>query len=200
MRWGPLRRGLRLFGAVLVLAGCAQPEAPAPRATADRPPHRASAPAETGAGRLEVTVKHVIDGDTVLVTGLPEGSGLIRLIGVNAPETGSGRTIRECFGLEAARWLEGQVPRGSRLSLAFDAGPRDRFGRRLAYVYRADGVFLNAALVAEGYAQTMTIPPNVRHAEELRALERRARAENRGLWKDCQRRGGGARMRSTSRS
>jgi endonuclease YncB( thermonuclease family) len=129
VRRGPLGRGLRLFAAALVLAGCAPADPPAPR-TSDSPPRRASAPAESGAGGLEVTVKHVIDGDTVLVTGLPEGSGLIRLIGVNAPETGSGRTIRECFGLEAARWLEGQVPRGSRLSLAFDVGPRDRFGRR----------------------------------------------------------------------
>ena len=169
-----------------VLQGCRPAEraaSSAPRSPALPSPAVARTAAEPK--RAEVVVKRVIDGDTVLVSGLPEGTALVRLIGVNAPETGAGRTTRECFGLEAARWLEGQAPRGSRLSLAFDLGPRDRFGRRLAYVYRADGAFLNAALVAEGYAQTMTIPPNVRHAGELRALERRARSESRGRWRAC---------------
>jgi micrococcal nuclease len=139
---------------------------------------------ETGA-RLEVTVKRVIDGDTILVSGLPTGTGLVRLTGVNAPETGEGRTIRECFGIEARRWLADQAPPGTPLRLVFDVGQRDRFGRLLGYVYRADGTFLNAALVENGYAQTMTIPPNVRHAKELKELQRRARRENRGLWGAC---------------
>ena len=141
-------------------------------------------------GFLEVTVKRVIDGDTVLVSGLPTGTGLVRLTGVNAPETGDGRTTRECFGAEARRWLVEQAPPGTRLRLVFDVGERDRFGRLLAYVYRADGMFLNAELVANGYAQTMTIPPNVRHARELRDLQRRARVQNRGLWGACRRRTG----------
>jgi micrococcal nuclease len=137
------------------------------------------------AGRLEVAVKRVIDGDTVLVSGLPTGTGLVRLTGVNAPETGDGRTKRECFGAEARSWLAEQAPPGARLGLVFDVGPRDRFGRVLAYVYRADGTFLNAALIANGYARTMTIRPNVRHAKELQELERRARSQNRGLWEAC---------------
>ena len=201
-----------------MLGGC-QPADRAASSAAGPPappsPAVARAPAEPGAGRLDVTVKRVIDGDTVLVSGLPEGTALVRLIGVNAPETGTGRTTRECFGAEAARWLQGQAPRGSRLSLAFDAGARDRFGRRLAYAYRPDGLFLNAALVANGYATTMTIRPNVRHAAELQALERGARSQHRGLWAVCpdapppaplnprhrrQRLGVGARMSSTSRS
>ena len=66
-----------------------------------------------------------------------------------------------------------------------DEGPRDRFGRLLAYAYRADGTFLNAELVANGYARTMTIPPNVRHAKELGELQRRARSQKRGLWAVC---------------
>jgi micrococcal nuclease len=67
----------------------------------------------------------------------------------------------------------------------FDVGERDRFGRLLAYVYLADGPFVNAALVANGYAQTMTIPPNVRHEKMLRDLQRRARREEKGLWRAC---------------
>jgi micrococcal nuclease len=166
--------------------GGADPAPPPPA-----PPPSSARPPATREGRLEVTVKHVIDGDTLYVTGLPEGGGLIRFIGINAPETGAGRTIRECFGAEARDWLARRTPPGTRLRLVPDVGERDRFGRRLAYVYAVDGAFLNAALVAEGYAQTMTIPPNVRHADELRALERRARADNRGLWKACPGRGRG---------
>jgi micrococcal nuclease len=141
--------------------------------------------AHENAAGVRVTVKKVIDGDTLLVNGLPSGTELIRLIGVNAPETGAGRTTRECFGREAQRWLSEEAPRGSALTLVPDVGARDRFGRLLFYAYRADGTFLNAALVANGYAETMTIPPNVSHAEELRALQRRARSENRGLWRAC---------------
>jgi micrococcal nuclease len=121
------------------------------------------------------------------VTGLPAGDGLVRLTGIDAPETGDGRTTRECFGPEARQWLRERAPAGTRLALALDVGERDRFGRVLAYAYRADGAFLNADLVANGYARTMTIRPNVRHAKELQALERRARAERRGLWGACPR-------------
>ena len=171
--------------ALAIHTGCQPPDQPPPSPQRSRVRDRALAPAaETG--RLEVTVKRVIDGDTVLVSGLPTGTGLVRLTGVNAPETGDGRTRRECFGPEARRWLAEQVPRGSRLSLVFDVGPRDRFGRVLAYAYRADGTFLNAALVANGYAQTMTIPPNLRHAKELQELERRAVSQKHGLWGACQ--------------
>ena len=166
--------------ALAIHAGCRQPDPP-PSATPS--PAHGRAKAETG--DLEVTVQRVIDGDTVLVSGLPAGTGLVRLTGVDAPETGEGRTKRECFGAEARRWLAGQAPPGSRLRLVFDVGPHDRFGRVLAYVYRADGTFLNAALIADGYARTMTIPPNVRHANELRELQRRARSQNRGLWGAC---------------
>ena len=52
--------------------------------------------------------------------------------------------------------------------LRTDAEPRDRYGRLLAYVYRRpDGLFVNAALVRDGYATILTIPPNVRHAGRL---------------------------------
>jgi micrococcal nuclease len=67
-----------------------------------------------------------------------------------------------------------------------DVEERDRYGRLLAYVYRArDGLFVNLVLAREGYAVTLTIPPDVAHTEELLAATRAARAEGRGLWRSC---------------
>jgi micrococcal nuclease len=41
---------------------------------------------------------------------------------------------------------------------------------------------VNAELVRRGFAQVMTIPPNVRHQALLLKLQREAREANRGLW------------------
>ena len=62
----------------------------------------------------------------------------------------------------------------------------DHPGRTLAYVYRAsDGLFLNAALLRDGFAEAYTFPPNVAHAEQLAALAREARTAARGFWGAC---------------
>ncbi len=42
---------------------------------------------------------------------------------------------------------------------------------------------VNAELVREGFAQLMTITPDVKHAELFRQLAREARENRRGLWR-----------------
>ena len=72
------------------------------------------------------------------------------------------------------------------MRLVRDAEERDRYGRLLAYVYRAeDGLFINLAMVEDGYANQYTFPPNVAHAEEFRAAASTARSEGTGLWSAC---------------
>jgi micrococcal nuclease len=72
------------------------------------------------------------------------------------------------------------------VQLVLDVEERDRFGRLLAYVLRVDdGRFVNAELVRGGYARTLTIPPNVRHAARFAQLARDARRAGRGLWRAC---------------
>ena len=42
---------------------------------------------------------------------------------------------------------------------------------------------LNELMVKEGYAQVMTIPPNVKYQEQFIEAEQDARDNDRGIWK-----------------
>jgi len=44
-------------------------------------------------------------------------------------------------------------------------------------------VMVNAELVRLGYAQVMTVPPNVRYQQLFLKLQREAREAGRGLWR-----------------
>lgn len=98
-----------------------------------------------------------------------------------------------------------QLVEGKQVRLEFDVRQRDKYGRLLAYVYVVSDIpnvvlpnkrighydvlgekyyeeFLNATLVWSGYAQVMTVPPNVKHQELFLKLEQEAREDKRGLW------------------
>jgi micrococcal nuclease len=130
------------------------------------------------------SVVRVVDGDTihVQVDGRREK---VRYIGVDTPESVKPDTPVQCFAKKASAFNDRLVA-GERVRLVRDAEARDRYGRLLAYVYRArDGLFVNAALVRRGYALTLTIPPNVAHADEFRRLAASAHRKGRGLWSSC---------------
>ena len=123
----------------------------------------------------------------------------------DAQRTGQDAKTITAMGKEAAKFTK-QLVEGKRVRLEFDVGKRDKYGRLLAYVYVLDqfknlkielaggivvvgddpknpDLFLNATIVSSGYAQPMTIPPNVKHAEEFQWYYREARGNKRGLWK-----------------
>ena len=58
----------------------------------------------------------------------------------------------------------------------------DKYGRMLAYVYRTDGVFINAKMIDDGYAYEYTYIKPYEYQKEFRALEATARSAQRGLW------------------
>jgi micrococcal nuclease len=149
--------------------------APATTITTTLPP---GVPAEGD----DSSVARVIDGDTIEVAG----GTRVRLIGVDTPETvDPGRPVG-CFGPEATRYANELIPPGTRIRLVYDVQRRDAYGRTLAYVYKlSDGVFVNLALARNGFAQQLTVPPNVAHAEEFRAAAATARAASLGLWNAC---------------
>ncbi len=147
----------------------------------DEPVGAATAPTET----IEVSVVRVIDGDTikVLYTGKPES---VRLIGIDTPEITRGKN--EPFGAQAGAFLEALLA-DRMVLIEFDVGQRDRYGRLLAYVWaQGDGdpapILVNAQLARWGYAQLLTIPPNVKYVERLRKAVGAARLARLNLWRD----------------
>jgi micrococcal nuclease len=129
-------------------------------------------------------VVRVVDGDTIAVR-LDGRQERVRYIGVDTPETKKPGSPVECYGKRASAENE-RLVEGEQVRLVADAEARDRYGRMLAYVYRVDdGRFVNAELVRGGFAQPLTIPPNVAHADEFAALARAARRQGRGLWGAC---------------
>jgi micrococcal nuclease len=163
------------------------PASTVPRATATTGASRttttlSAAPAGALPAGHDTTVTRVTDGDTIVVGG----SIRVRLIGMDTPETHDPRTSVQCFGPEASRRTSELLPAGTPVRLVYDVDRTDRYGRTLAYVYRlSDGVFVNIALVRDGFAQVATYPPNVAHVDEIRAAEAEAREAGRGLWGDC---------------
>lgn len=118
-------------------------------------------------------VERVVDGDTIVC----EGGERVRLLLIDAPETGQGP-----FGPAAAAFLRAILPRGARVELETDVDPRDRYDRRLAYVYLADGRMVNRIMVRQGFAVPTVVPPNVRYVEAIRAAADSAQAHGIGLW------------------
>jgi micrococcal nuclease len=128
---------------------------------------------------LTATVIRIVDGDTIYVrfNGHTEK---VRYIGMNTPETRHPTMGAQPGGREATA-VNQKLVEGKAVRLELDVQERDLYGRLLAYVYVGD-VMVNAELVRLGYAQVMTIPPNVKYAALFVKLQREARQAARGLW------------------
>ena len=146
----------------------------------DGPNRSGAAAGEASVGR----VVRVVDGDTIQVQ-LGATREKVRYIGVDTPETKDPRRPVQCYGRQAADFNAALVG-GERVRLVRDVRARDRYGRLLAYVYRVrDELFVNAELARLGYAQPLSIAPDVRYADRFAALARAAREDRRGLWSAC---------------
>jgi micrococcal nuclease len=154
------------------MAGCSRPAA-------------TTAPAPSAGATVDTEVRRVIDGDTITITR--DGAEVrVRLIGIDTPETKKPNTPVECFGKEASAQTGALLPVGTPVRLEYDVDRVDTYGRDLAYVYRQDdGLFVNLALVRDGFAALDTFPPNVAHVGELTRAADDARQQHRGLWQAC---------------
>lgn len=152
--------------AALVRFGCreaAPPTAPSPT------------PLEPGVYEVE----YVVDGDTLQLIG----GARIRLLGVDTPETVAENRPVEPWGPEASDFTRHFIDgAGKRLRLSFDHERFDRFGRHLGWAWHGE-TSLNEELVRAGMSPAVTkYPYSPSMKDRLRAAEREAKREQRGLW------------------
>jgi micrococcal nuclease len=121
-------------------------------------------------------VQRVIDGDTADLAGI----GRVRFIGVDTPETVHPNKPVEWYGKEASAFTKKMIE-GKRVRVEYDWQKKDKYGRTLVYIYLADGTFLNAEIIKQGFGFAYTRFP-FKFLDEFRAYEREAREARRGLW------------------
>jgi micrococcal nuclease len=127
-------------------------------------------------------VRQVFDGDTISVANV----GVVRLIGVDAPEKHGSYREAEPFGDAAAAYLRALLL-GKDVRLEYD-GPRlDPYKRTLAYVFLADGRLANLEVIRAGWAETYR-RFEFRRKPDFLAAERDAHTAQRGMWKARRRR------------
>ena len=141
---------------------------------------------------ITANVVKVVDGDTIdvqitKITGtapVKVGDTIrVRYIGMNTPETKDPRKPVEYFGKEASAFNASLVA-GKTVYLELDVQTWGPYDRLLAYVYLDPQGYamVNAILVAMGFANVATYPPNVRYVKVFQQLEKTARELKLGLW------------------
>jgi len=137
-----------------------------------------------------VLVSKVLSTDRFVL----ESGEKIKMIGVNAPEPPPREKAKfDSFGFpirnekmeepiaERALTYTKEVLLGKRVRLEFDVERKSPDFETYAYVFLADGTFVNEEILKQGFAQLKTAPPNNKYTSKLREAYQEARREKRGL-------------------
>jgi micrococcal nuclease len=126
----------------------------------------------------QIRVAWVPDGDTLVLTNRE----VVRLKGIDAPETGYDDESDQYYAAEATKRLE-ELVSDKNLILKTGQDPRDRYGRTIGYVYLPDNKNLSVLMVREGFAfyyphqdQDEVISSSILRAQQ------QAMTEGRGFW------------------
>lgn len=153
------------------------------------PPLLLSLAATAGNCRLDTrhstptrTVTHVIDGDTLELSG-----GIrIRMLGINTPELGRDGKADQPYARAARRALYRLLKSaGFQVRLVYGTQKEDRYRRWLAHVFTRDGRNLQQQLLLRGLAFNLPFPPNLRYQDCYRQAEHHARHARRRLWRSA---------------
>jgi micrococcal nuclease len=131
------------------------------------------------------SVTEFIDGDTIAVN-MNGTTEIIRMIGIDTPETHRPNTPVQCYGPQAAAYTKSLIGNNK---VRLQADPlntnRDRYERLLRYVYLPDGTLLESKIISEGYGFAYTQFPYLKTVE-FEKLEDQAERVKKGLWGACQ--------------
>ena len=108
----------------------------------------------------QLAVSHAIDGDTVQLSNGEK----VHPIGVDT--------------LDSAL-------QGKEANLEYDVQKKDMHGRTLTYALLEEGPFINSEIMKSGYAQVITVPPDVKYQGSFVSLGKDAQEQDIGSWRDA---------------
>jgi micrococcal nuclease len=128
------------------------------------------------------TVLRAVDGDTFELSS----SGTVRLVGVDSPESVKPGAPVECHGKAASNAAARLTGKTVRVEIDDVAGERDRYGRRLVYLWylhENTWIHYNLEAVTNGDARAYAYEnQQYLHRKTFEAAEQDAIAQNAGLW------------------
>ncbi len=134
-------------------------------------------------------VREIVDGDTVVLERrftvtldragkrTTESSDRVRLVGIQAPKP----PLDRAGGGEAKSALASLVL-GKLVTLAAGGRQLDRYGRILAHIYLAGGLWVQGEMLKRGMARVQSLADNRTLAAEMLAAEGSARDRGIGIW------------------
>jgi micrococcal nuclease len=130
------------------------------------------------------TVLRTVDGDTIDVIDDNRGRLRVRVLGLDAPELHRPGWSVGCWSQQAADYAD-QMLTGQRVALVADPtqDSRDKYGRSLFYVEKADGWNYSVEAVRAGMARSYVFKNRpVSLYPDIVTAEDDAKAAQRGLW------------------
>lgn len=122
------------------------------------------------------TVTHIVDGDTLDVQMSADVVVRIRLLNVDAPETGT------CMAADAKALTAKLAAVGSAVQLSYDIDTIDPYGRTLADVQTSTVDSLSVALAASGLGFPVLVRPNGARYGAVLAATRQAESAQVGMF------------------
>ena len=127
------------------------------------------------------SIRYIHDGDTLHLSN----GDKVRLIGINTPELARDNKAAEPFSQQAKHALSALFKTDRSVSLVFGKDKKDHYGRLLAHAFLSDGQNVQALLLKQGYASAIIVPPNTQFTACYLEMERFARCNKTGLWKNA---------------
>ncbi|WP_126972012.1 thermonuclease family protein [Gynurincola endophyticus] len=137
---------------------------------------------DLSAGRQQLKITKIVDGDTFWAINQHNQNKKYRLIGIDAPEkSNSFQQKKHIYGDSATRALIQLLP-DSVVYISFDKDSLDRYKRYLVYCFNSQNQFVNFELVRNGHAWAKNYPPNSRHQKLFLLAQDSAQNEQKGIW------------------
>lgn len=132
-------------------------------------------------------VKRVIDGDTIVIV-IHDHEYIVRMLGINTPETVDPRKPAECFGKQASDETK-KILTDRQVTIETDdiVGQFDKYSRLLAYI-NLNNKNINAYLIEQGFAREYTYDTDKPYSKRqtFKQLQKEAKKNKRGLWGECE--------------